>query len=485
MIVLIADDERLVRFSIKSMLREFMEDSENIFLEAINGREMVDVCRDKKPDVVLADISMPFMDGLEAISECKKYSPMTQYVIVTGFSEFEYAKKAIHLGVNDYLLKPVDAAKLRTVMEKIEQSMDKRQQDSNSRFQLQMLEAFQHFASLGVAEELTIADKGHKCLTFFLHAKDVFGVENEFLDFQKNMVKEIKSLGEGVVLRKGHYVIAHTSEGAMYIIFEIPEQLQDYVMSRMNKICLMINNRYKCPYYFRWTKCDDLQAVCRESEEADAQTYLFLDRRPGVIYEKEQLKRTDYERDFLIQIEKLLEAWKQADGIACKEIINKIWRKYREDEPEVELKYLSAYCSAAIECPISKDSFKLFFKSFVEHSEQMYCGFGAEESDITEKVKQYVQKNYMYDISISQIAEQFGITANYLSTIFKRKTGEKFIDYLTNIRLEAGKRLLVQNVSASVQDIALMVGYNSSRHFSALFQKYTGETPSSYRKSRM
>ena len=97
MIVLIADDERLVRFAMKSMLSEFMEDSEDIFLEAVNGRDMVKVCKDKKPDVVLADISMPYMDGLEAISECKKYSPMTQYVIVTGFSEFEYAKRAIYL----------------------------------------------------------------------------------------------------------------------------------------------------------------------------------------------------------------------------------------------------------------------------------------------------------------------------------------------------------------------------------------------------
>ena len=91
----------------------------------------------------------------------------------------------------------------------------------------------------------------------------------------------------------------------------------------------------------------------------------------------------------------------------------------------------------------------------------------------------------MYDISISQIAEQLGLTANYLSTIFKRKTGEKFIDYLTRTRMEAAKKLLVQNFSASVQDIALMVGYNSARHFSALFQKYTGETPSAYRKSQM
>ena len=149
------------------------------------------------------------------------------------------------------------------------------------------------------------------------------------------------------------------------------------------------------------------------------------------------------------------------------------------------MKCLSEYCSVVCGCPISGQSCKLFFQSFVENSEQMYCGLGTEESDMIEQVKMYIQKNYMYDVSISQIAERFGLTANYLSTIFRRKTGEKFIDYLTRIRLEAAKKILVKNTSASVQDIALMVGYNSSRHFSALFQKQTGETPSVYRKSRL
>ena len=114
----------------------------------------------------------------------------------------------------------------------------------------------------------------------------------------------------------------------------------------------------------------------------------------------------------------------------------------------------------------------------------MYSGAAVEEKDIIEEVKGYIQKYYRNDISISQIADQFGLTANYLSTLFHRKTGGKFIDYLTEIRIEAAKKLLVQNVSATVQDIALMVGYNSARHFSSLFQKQTGETPSSYRKNR-
>lgn len=114
----------------------------------------------------------------------------------------------------------------------------------------------------------------------------------------------------------------------------------------------------------------------------------------------------------------------------------------------------------------------------------MYQGIDGEERDIIEEVKRYIQRYYQNDISISQIADQFGLTANYLSTLFHRKTGGKFIDYLTKTRIEAAKKLLVQNVSATVQDVALMVGYNSTRHFSSLFPKQTGENPSLYRKNR-
>lgn len=172
MIVLIVDDDRLVRFTIKSMLRDFMEDADDLFLEATNGRDMVTICQDKKPDVVFADISMPYMNGLDAIAECKKHSPMTQYVIVSGFSDFEYAQKGIHLGVCDYLLKPVDREKIKGVIEKIRRRMGEKQKESNSRFQLRVMESFNYFASLGTGEDPEIVDNDSNFLAVFLYVKD-------------------------------------------------------------------------------------------------------------------------------------------------------------------------------------------------------------------------------------------------------------------------------------------------------------------------
>ena len=380
MIVLIADDERLVRFAIKSMLRDILGESEDIFLEVANGQDMVTVCSEKEPDVAFVDIRMPYLSGLDAIAECKKYSAETQYVLMSGYSDFEYAQKGIQLGVRDYLLKPVDCEKLKEVMEEIRQRMDERLQESNTRFQLQIMESFNYFASMGTEDKLKIMDEVHNYLAYFLYVKDS-------PDFQSTVVKEVKSLGDEVVSDKGHYAIANTADGTICIVFELPKRRQDSVMSYMKKICLAANNRHPFFYYLRWVQSNTLQEVCCESEKADRETYLFLDRRPGMIYDEKNLRRGEYETEFLAQIEKLIEAWKQADGIECKEIINKLWRKYGEQEPNVDLKYLGEYCSAACGCPISHESFKLFFRSFVEYSEQMYTGFREEESDMIDEIK--------------------------------------------------------------------------------------------------
>ena len=129
------------------------------------------------------------------------------------------------------------------------------------------------------------------------------------------------------------------------------------------------------------------------------------------------------------------------------------------------------------------DSFKEFCRSFVDFSDTMYENVFAEENDLIEQIKKDIQENYMKDISISQLADKYHLTANYLSTIFHNKTGSKFIDYLTETRVYTAKSLLIKNATASVQDIAMMVGYNSARHFSTVFQKQTGVTPTAYRKN--
>lgn len=113
--VLIADDEYLVRSSLTSMLNELKLPIE-IIGEATNGEELVELVKKQTPDLVFVDIRMPELNGLDAIKNAGTYSPNTQWVILTGFSEFDYAKEAIKLGATNYLLKPASPQEIKEVL---------------------------------------------------------------------------------------------------------------------------------------------------------------------------------------------------------------------------------------------------------------------------------------------------------------------------------------------------------------------------------
>lgn len=487
MIILVADDDRLVRFTIKSILQEILGDNGDTFLEAENGKDMLALCRERMPDVAFVDIRMPYMNGLKAIEESKKYSEATEYVIVSGYSDFAYAQKGISLGIHEYILKPVDKEQLKQIMGKLQEKVKNQNYESNSRFQLRLMNTFNEYAAIGLESYEAAPDRKYHYLAFLLYMSMGRAAKEESVRMQKQLLQKLRELGDEVVNKKGYYVITNTVDGIPCILFGLSELLEDYVFTHIKKIMMISAQKFKgnsiC--HMQWFRAETEEEVCKMCDCAGAKMYLMMQEHSGSLHEYDSCRTGLYEQEFLRQVGQLLEAWEQADGIVCREVMNKLWRTYQKKEPDVNLENVSAYCSLLTGCRIDSSSLKGFCKSFVDQVEQMYEGMHREDSDVMEQIKGYIQRYYMNDISISQIAEHFSLTANYLSTIFHRKAGVRFIDYLTDTRIEAAKKLLLSNVSASVQDIAIMVGYNSARHFSALFQKQTGETPSDYRKSRI
>jgi len=141
--ILIADDEELVRYSVRNVLEEIFDlslpllrpESPPVFLEAATGSAMAEIAREVKPDLVFADIRMPGQNGLEAIDRIRSECPGTLWVILSGYSEFEYARKALILGVLDYLVKPVDPLEMTKVVEKAAERLRKEWQTESREFE--------------------------------------------------------------------------------------------------------------------------------------------------------------------------------------------------------------------------------------------------------------------------------------------------------------------------------------------------------------
>lgn len=485
MIILIADDDRLIRFMMKSMLNEILT-LEYTILEAVNGREMVEICKRRQPDIVFADIKMPYMSGIEAIEECRKYSEDTAFVIISGYSEFEYAQKALKLGVFDYLLKPVEEEQLASILEKLKGRIENNKKEINSRFQLKVLNAFNYFSTVGTdgeyEEEHCIEGKTYEVIG--VRTRSSKQNSEYHMGFQKEMIEKMNCLGKQFVETGDCYAHVYSAEGTPYFVFETTAEGKEKILSYVKKLSLKSRND-KVVYHFLYFSNDSLAKVCRLCEENDEFEGIVMNFSTGELIDVEEILLPEKEEEVLKYTDKLLDAWERADSVFYKEALNNMYRKYKDENLNLRLKEISQYCSMIMQQEIKAETFKDFCRSFVTVAERMYVNVESDDSDIITKVKSYVEKYYMNDISIGQIAEDFEITPNYLSTIFHQKAGCKFVDYLTEVRIANAKRLLIQNKTASVKDIAVMVGYNSSRYFATLFQKVVGIKPSIYRKENI
>lgn len=137
--IAIADDERLIRLSLRSMIED-IKIHDCTIIECKNGKELIEVVKSIKPEIVFADIKMPIFSGLEAIENCMNFSKDTQFILTTGFSEFEYAKKAIQLGVYDYLIKPIEPVKLNEIINNIVKENKQRLYEKNLIFQKNIMD---------------------------------------------------------------------------------------------------------------------------------------------------------------------------------------------------------------------------------------------------------------------------------------------------------------------------------------------------------
>lgn len=483
MVILVADDDRLVRFTVKSMLAEILENEYSI-LEAANGRDMIELCREKQPDIVFADIKMPYVNGLDAIAEAKKENTRTEFVIISGYSDFEYAKKGIKLGIHDYLLKPVEEEQLQQVVEKLKEKLEKQKTQSNSEFQLKLLDLFNYFSTVGVVGDYEECELPYnfRYRGFALFMKNSRR-QKENPHIHKKIIEEVQKLGRENVKSGGYFVLLYSGEGTPYFVFASSPTEDERICSRMRKVNMSIPDESDS-IMFNF-QCDSIKEIYRISETLDANFWVGMNYPSGSILKYQEEEITESGRELLKMIYQLLNAWENADGVVYKEILNKMYRENKDKILPVQLSNVAAYCSKVTGEKISSDSYKAFCRALVDISEQMYKNVSSEESGLIEQIKEYIQKYYMNDISISQIADQYHLTANYLSTIFHNKAGCKFIDYLTDIRMANAKRLLIKNASASIQDIAMLVGYNSARHFSTVFQKQMGMTPTAYRKEKI
>lgn len=533
--VFLVEDEMVIRRGIKNSID--WEKEGYIFCgEASDGELAYPMIIKEKPDILITDIRMPFMDGLELCKLVKKELPNIKILILSGYDEFDYAKEAIRLGVTEYLLKPISFGKLLEALNGVSESIRREKEDKDlvRKYMEEMRENTEHekqkFFEQMIAGNLSMADALETGKKYEMNLSA--GMYNLLL-FRFTLGEENRKSGE--LLGEAEYAIEKLTERLEYV-FEFQrgvegwafllmadneEQMSERV-KELSKDLEEIMKNYSTIAYFGGigqpvARLRELEESFREAERALAARFTMELNRIISVEDIRMAQNVDTLDDIEItsfgEIEKTRTMLEKFLNNGAEDEIDEFVDVYINELPEENLKsvlmrqyiimdayiVMMSFCEKieGIEGEMQaqseelKNSMKTIqtleeIKNYIRMLLKKIIGVrdtisGRRYSDIIEIAKDQIRKTYMSDeISLNTIAAEVGMSPSYFSSIFSKEMGKTFVEYLTEIRMDRAKELLMCS-SMKTSEIGYEVGYKDPHYFSYIFKKTQNCTPKEFR----
>lgn len=531
--VFLVEDEMVIRRGIKNSID--WEKEGYIFCgEASDGELAYPMIIKEKPDILITDIRMPFMDGLELCKLVKKELPNIKILILSGYDEFDYAKEAIRLGVTEYLLKPISSGKLLEALNGVSESIRREKEDKDlvRKYMEEMNTEHekQKFFEQMIAGNLSMADALETGKKYEMNLSA--GMYNLLL-FRFTLGEENRKSGE--LLGEAEYAIEKLTERLEYV-FEFQrgvegwafllmadneEQMSERV-KELSKVLEEIMKNYSTIAYFGGigqpvARLRELEESFREAERALAARFTMELNRIISVEDIRMAQNVDTLDDIEItsfgEIEKTRTMLEKFLNNGAEDEIDEFVDVYINELPEENLKsvlmrqyiimdayiVMMSFCEKieGIEGEMQaqseelKNSMKTIqtleeIKNYIRMLLKKIIGVrdtisGRRYSDIIEIAKDQIRKTYMSDeISLNTIAAEVGMSPSYFSSIFSKEMGKTFVEYLTEIRMDRAKELLMCS-SMKTSEIGYEVGYKDPHYFSYIFKKTQNCTPKEFR----
>ena len=530
--VIIADDEIKV-----CKLIHHLVDWESMGLEVsaiINdGEKALEAIKDIRPDIVITDIRMPGYDGIELIRRTKEIVPDTYFIIISGYSHFEYAQNAIKYGVENYLLKPIKKKELIHTLTKIIEKHTSIQSDNSEKKELKtLLRSSGEKAKKNFLAEILFNPGGSPCdndtatinKEYYSHFQDGFftiAIIRPFIDpgdENAEMMSLLLTKIQGMVNEKLESIcmelITIIWEEQIICLINTKDATLSSVKKQLNKMKIDIANlkdifqkvNVIVGFGEMANHLNDIYSNVKKAEIAIQNRFAM--NGDYIIEYKDTVKTSADGTDIIdaalkdrflsyfeiLSIDKILD---ELDGL--KEIFEKnayqsrlIYNSYNE---------LIDIILFGAKNHLSRDSlpdttwFRKQFNRFYTLGDMFdwLKGWIKEEFDKFMEIKkirdnkpirlakQYIKENYNKSINLEDVASMIGFNPAYFSSMFKKETGENLIDYVIKIRIQHAKNYLLQT-DLSVDDIASLIGYSDTKYFTKLFKKKAGLNPSEFRK---
>ena len=528
--VFLVEDEIVVRESIRQMI-PWMKFGFELCGEAGDGEMALPMIQRQKPDLVITDIRMPFMDGLELSRMVKKDLPGTKIVIISGYHDFEYAKAAISIGVEQYLLKPVSRQEFLGVLKKIRDCYDKEnaQRIYYEEFEKEMRQYEQQsrrdfFGKLvsgkyslneiyeqAAQQQIDIMASAYNIVLFQISGKEQQRLWTEYfsqteLEIWERIKSYIKEQEEYLIFRNHVFGYAVVVKGTPENIESLTEECVQYLKGYMEEGNVtwflavgepverlsMLSKSYRSAvqvFTLRYTRPNQCITYQQLEEQRAGDREVNLKEIDAAVMDTEVV-HTFLGNGLLEDTESFVDDYFSMIGenalqsrmfrqyvvlnihFCTMSFVTKLGYDNEMIDSGQEIEQMGSTLAQARKAVINllRQGIKLRDESSKSRNRTMMG-----------RALEFIQENYTDpEMSLNRAASVANVSANHFSALFSQEMGQNFIEYLTELRMKKAKELLRCTSMRSGQ-IALEIGYKDSHYFSFLFKKTQGCTPSDYR----
>lgn len=530
--ILLVDDEAIVLDSLEHILTRAFP-GEFIFYRAMSGRELIEVADQEKPDLVILDLQMPGIQGLQAIQDVLRRQPELLFIILSAYERFELAQEAISLSAFAYMTKPFSQEEIVQVIQQAMAELRRRREVQATRLRHQDLAArylpilTRDFIYAQILENASHQDNqqmlsalGHdikygRMAILTWSAKDTLADEvspETWAKFQEQVERHQAWLERKLELAFPGILIGALMSRS--IVTFLPAEASDELLSvrsaqieRMRQVLHQADEQIE-GIRFRFSfgpirTIEDLHDSYKQASEA------LRFSHNSVVHADDIPLSCDYSPDYPIDLEDaLFEAVNQGkpeeSSLIAGEFFEWMLSSYPEAYDSIRLKALEFVLLAEQKAYLSGgktytfESRQNYFQELFERGSagQLKDWFvqkitaacsavrdqrGEKLGSLIREACDYIDRNYAEEITLDLLCGRVHLSPYYFSKLFKEQTGENFIDYLTRTRLTHAATIL-RSTDLSIKEISAETGYQDANYFSRLFKRWYQCTPSEYRE---
>mgnify|MGYP001378607965 CR=1 FL=1 len=509
--VIVVDDEPRVRRGLTSLIPR-LDQEWAVIGEAKNGLEAIELVRKEMPDLVITDIRMPHMNGLDLLSALKEYP--VEVVILSGYGYFEYAQTAVKFGAFDFLLKPLKPSDIENLLARLKTHLQSVRPSGHNPAPLHITRQWKDWLT-GSEDTIEIANELQTYLPADINAYQMMTIE---IDQYEELIMDDQWGDKQLVLFAVRNVVHEvmTEKASSLFLFTEGSRLHFLIL---NQTYCRESTRQLITEVRKWVKMSisiglsrsfplfsQLPEAYREAKEALQNKWIY---GGGNVYDYEEVAiriqdDAGYPADIDEALVRAVRASQSESSIAeldgfmtaikdknlpfrvfrrfCLQLLSSILRIVYEKRLQECIVHSSAQPQDLFQRDFTADEFEVYMKeqiaAIIKATEWQ---LQQKQNQTLEKAVEYIRCHYGRDISLDDVAEHTRMSGSYFSSFFKQETGETFIEYLTRLRMEKAKSLMM-NAELRLYEIARLVGYQDVKYFSRLFKRHLGVTPAEYRQ---